>query len=198
MESFVENIFEEMKETLNKFTAKNKNLLIAIAQEIADCFMEEGKLLIFGNGGSAADAQHIAAEFINRFKIERPSLPAIALTTDTSVLTSISNDYDFNQVFLKQVMALADERDIVWGISTSGNSENVINALRFAATNDIKTIGFTGKDGGKMNGLCDLLLVVDSDNTARIQEMHIAAAHIICELVDEIMFGRFSDMLEDE
>ncbi|KAA0258664.1 D-sedoheptulose 7-phosphate isomerase [Deferribacter autotrophicus] len=196
MESFVDSVFEEMKDVLSKFVAESKHFLIAAAQEIANCFMEEGKVLIFGNGGSAADAQHIAAEFINRFKIERPSLPAIALTTDTSVLTSISNDYDFDQVFLKQVMALADEKDVVWGISTSGNSPNVINALRFAANNGIKTIGFSGKDGGMMKGLCDLLLVVDSDNTPRIQEMHIAAGHIICELVDEIMFGRFSDMLE--
>ncbi|MGA1846199.1 D-sedoheptulose-7-phosphate isomerase [Deferribacter abyssi] len=196
MESFVDSIFDEMKDVLSKFVAESRHFLIAAAHEIANCFMEEGKILIFGNGGSAADAQHIAAEFINRFKIERPSLPAIALTTDTSVITSISNDYDFDQVFLKQVMALADEKDVVWGISTSGNSPNVINALRFAANNGIKTIGFSGKDGGMMKGLCDLFLVIDSDNTPRIQEMHIAAGHIICELVDEIMFGRFSDMLE--
>jgi D-sedoheptulose 7-phosphate isomerase len=192
MDKFVSEIFDEMREAQNRFIAEGAPVLIAIATEIAQCFVNGGKVLIFGNGGSAADAQHIAAEFVNRFKMERPPLPAVALTTDSSILTSIGNDYDFNDTFLKQVSALGNENDIVWGISTSGNSENVVRALREAARNDIKIIGFTGRDGGKMKGLCDIIFQSPSENTARIQEIHIAAAHIICQLVDEMMFGKFA------
>lgn len=148
--------------------------------------------MICGNGGSAADAQHIAAEFVGRFVMERPSLPAMALTTDTSLLTAVSNDYDFSDIFEKQVAAFANPGDIVWGISTSGNSENVIKALRKATKHNAVTLGFSGKDGGKMQGLCDHILVVDDKVTARIQELHIMSAHIICGLVDEIMFGKFA------
>lgn len=197
MENFVKNIFNEMQEVQNRFFAENGPLLTAISKEIADCFMNGGKLYIFGNGGSAADAQHVAAEFINRFKMERPPLPCVALTTDTSILTSIGNDYSYDDVFEKQVSALAGPKDLVWGISTSGNSENVLKGLRTAAKSGVKTIGFTGKDGGKMSGLCDLLLISPSDTTARIQEVHIAAAHVICELVDEIMFGKFVSSMDN-
>jgi len=192
MEKYISDIFDEMRETQNRFIAESAPVLIAISTEIAQCFINGGKLMIFGNGGSASDAQHIAAEFVNRFKMERPPLPAIAFTTDTSILTSIGNDYEFNDIFIKQVSALGNENDLVWGISTSGNSENVVRALREAARGDMKIIGFTGRDGGKMKGLCDLLFQSPSENTARIQEIHIAAAHIICQLVDEIMFGKFS------
>lgn len=192
MEKYISDIFDEMRETQNRFIAEASPVLIAIATEIAQCFINGGKLMIFGNGGSASDAQHIAAEFVNRFKMERPPLPAIAFTTDTSILTSIGNDYEFNDIFIKQVSALGTENDLVWGISTSGNSENVVRALREAARGDMKIIGFTGRDGGKMKGLCDLLFQSPSENTARIQEIHIAAAHIICQLVDEIMFGKFA------
>lgn len=196
MEKFIRDIFDEMQEVQNRFIAGNGPLLTAISKEIANCFMNGGKLLIFGNGGSAADAQHVAAEFINRFKMERPPLPCIALTTDTSIITSIGNDYSYDDIFEKQVSALAGPKDLVWGISTSGTSENVLKGLRSAAKSGIKTIGFTGKDGGKMSGLCDLLLIATSDTTARIQEVHIAAAHIICELVDEIMFGKFVSSID--
>ncbi|ADD67061.1 Phosphoheptose isomerase-like protein [Denitrovibrio acetiphilus DSM 12809] len=192
MDKYISDIFDEMRETQTRFIAEAAPVLIAISTEIAQCFINGGKLMIFGNGGSAADAQHIAAEFVNRFKMERPPLPAIAFTTDTSILTSIGNDYEFNDVFIKQVSALGNENDVVWGISTSGNSENVVRALREAARGDMKIVGFTGRDGGKMKGLCDLLFQSPSENTARIQEIHIAAAHIICQLVDEIMFGRFA------
>jgi len=192
MDKYVADIFDEMREVQNRFVAESAPVLIATATEIAQCFVNGGKVLIFGNGGSASDAQHIAAEFVNRFKMERPPLPALALTTDTSILTSIGNDYEFDDIFLKQVSALGNENDIVWGISTSGNSENVVRALREAARNDIKILGFTGRDGGKMKGLCDILFQSPSDNTARIQEIHIAAAHIICQLVDEMMFGKFA------
>ncbi|PLX67377.1 MAG: phosphoheptose isomerase [Denitrovibrio sp.] len=192
MDKYITDIFDEMKETQNRFMAESTPVLIAISTEIAQCFLNGGKLMIFGNGGSASDAQHMAAEFVNRFKMERPPLPAIAITTDTSILTSIGNDYEFNDIFLKQVSALGNENDMVWGISTSGNSENVVRALREAARSDMKIVGFTGRDGGKMKGLCDLLFQSPSENTARIQEIHIAAAHIICKLVDEIMFGKFA------
>jgi D-sedoheptulose 7-phosphate isomerase len=193
MDKYIADIFDEMRESQNRFMAEATPVLIAISTEIAQCFMNGGKLMIFGNGGSASDAQHVAAEFVNRFKMERPPLPAIALTTDSSILTSVGNDYEFDDIFLKQVSALGNENDIVWGISTSGNSENVVRALREAARNDMKIIGFTGRDGGKMKGLCDLLFQSPTDITARIQEIHIAAAHIICGLVDEIMFGQFAN-----
>ncbi len=192
MDKFIASIFEEMKEVQTRFITESTPVLIAIATEITQCFENGGKLLICGNGGSASDAQHIAAEFVNRFKMERPPLPAIALTTDTSIITSIGNDYEFNDIFLKQVSALGSEKDILWGISTSGNSENVVRALREADRMKVRIIGFTGRDGGKMKGLCDILFQSPTDNTARIQEIHIAAAHIICQLVDEMMFGKFA------
>ncbi len=192
MDKFITSIFDEMKEVQNRFVTESTPILIAIATEIVQCFVNGGKLLICGNGGSAADAQHIAAEFVNRFKMERPPLPAIALTTDTSIITSIGNDYEFNDIFLKQVSALANENDVLWGISTSGNSENVVRALREAGRMNVRIVGFTGRDGGKMKGLCDILFQSPTDNTPRIQEIHISAAHIICQLVDEMMFGRFA------
>ncbi|WP_265820798.1 D-sedoheptulose-7-phosphate isomerase [Geovibrio ferrireducens] len=191
MEDFISDIFDEMRETQARFSAESMPVLIGISTEIVKCFENGGKVLIFGNGGSAADSQHIAAEFTNRFKMERPPLPAIALTTDTSALTAIGNDYSFEEVFDKQLKALGNTNDIAWGISTSGNSPNVLAALRTAGRQGMTTIGFTGKDGGLMRGLCDHLLISPSECTPRIQEIHIAAAHIICELVDEIMFGRF-------
>ena len=143
-----------------------------------------GKILIFGNGGSAADAQHIAAELVGRYKIERKGLPAIALTTDTSALTAIGNDYGYDHVFDRQVEALANEGDVVIGISTSGNSDNVINALKLAKDLGCKTIGFTGRDGGMMNSLCDVNLVVPAQDTARIQELHIVIGHTMCHLIE--------------
>ena len=142
------------------------------------------KILLCGNGGSAADAQHIAAELTGRYKIERRGLPAIALTTDTSALTAIGNDYGYNKVFERQVESLASMGDLVIGISTSGNSENIFNALSVARSIGCKTLGFTGKKGGIMNDVCDLNLIVPSDNTPRIQEMHILFGHIICQAID--------------
>jgi len=142
------------------------------------------KILIFGNGGSAADAQHIAAELVGRYKTERRGLPAIALSTDTSALTAIGNDYGYDRVFDRQVEALANEGDLLIGISTSGNSANVNNALKRGKDLGCKTIGFSGKGGGEMNGLCDLNIVVPSDDTPRIQEMHIMIGHILCQGID--------------
>lgn len=194
MIKYIEDIINDMMQVHNRFFAEAAPILMEISSEIAARFLNGGKLLIFGNGGSAADAQHVAAEFVNRFQMERPPLPAIALTTDSSILTSIGNDYSYEDVFSKQVEALGNEKDILIAISTSGNSPNVIKALRTASKLGIKSVGFTGKNGGKMNGLCDILVKVDSDVTARIQEVHIASFHIICALVDEILFGKFSEV----
>jgi len=164
--------------------------LIEAAEMIALAFTYGRKLMIFGNGGSAADAQHMAAEFVNRFVIERPPLPAVALTTDTSALTSISNDYSFNEIFSKQVKAIGQEGDVALGISTSGNSPNVVEGLRAARNRQIKTIAMTGGRGGMVKPVADLLLAVDSRTTPRIQEIHVLWIHIICDLVDYILFQR--------
>jgi len=147
-----------------------------------------GKILIMGNGGSAADAQHIAAELVGRYKTERKGLPAIALTTDTSAITTIANDYGFLHVFDRQVEALAHKDDVVIGISTGWTSPNVVNALTAANKLDCKTIGLSGKDGGDFNALCDVNLVVNSDDTPRIQEMHILIGHTICHLIEQESF----------
>lgn len=144
-----------------------------------------GKILFVGNGGSAADAQHLAAEFVGRFEKERRGLAAIALTTDTSILTAVGNDYGFDQVFSRQVEALARPGDVVVGISTSGNSPNVVQALMVAKDLGAITIGMTGESGGKMASICDLCIQVPSKITARIQEAHILIGHIVCAAVDE-------------
>ena len=143
------------------------------------------KILLCGNGGSAADAQHIAAELTGRYKSERRGLPAIAITTDSSALTAISNDYGYARVFDRQIEALAQEGDLLLGISTSGNSDNILSALTLANEIGCKTLGMSGKSGGKMNGVCSLNLVVPSDDTPRIQEMHILIGHILCQAVDD-------------
>ena len=154
------------------------------AQICINALKNGNKILIFGNGGSAADAQHIAAELVGRYKVERRGLPAIALTTDSSALTCISNDYGYEQVFNRQVGALANKGDVAIGISTGGTSSNVINALDTAKNMGCKTIGFSGRGGGEMNILCDVNLVVPDDDTPRIQEMHILIGHTICQLID--------------
>lgn len=158
---------------------------LEIASKLAVETLKNGnKILICGNGGSAADAQHFAAELTGRYKTERRGLPGIALTTDTSALTAIGNDYGYDRVFDRQVEALASTGDLLIGISTSGNSTNVINALNLAKQMNCKTIGLTGRDGGKMNSLCDINIVVPSNDTPRIQEMHILFIHIICQIID--------------
>jgi D-sedoheptulose 7-phosphate isomerase len=151
------------------------------------CLRAGGKVLIFGNGGSAADAQHLAAELVNRFQIERPPLAAIALTTDSSVLTSIGNDYHFDEIFSKQISALGKKGDIAWGLSTSGNSPNVIKAFGTAQKLGMATIGMTGR-GGKIARCADLVFAVASDTTARIQEIHIMLGHILCELLERALY----------
>lgn len=144
------------------------------------------KVLTAGNGGSAADAQHIAAELSGRFVKQRKALPGIALTTDTSALTAIANDYGYDHVFSRQVEALAQPGDLFIGISTSGNSQGILNAIETANNIGCKTLGLSGRDGGKMNGLCDLNIIIPSDTTARIQEMHILVGHILCKAVDDL------------
>jgi D-sedoheptulose 7-phosphate isomerase len=146
---------------------------------------KDKKILLFGNGGSAADAQHIAAELVGRYKTERKGLSAIALTTDTSSITSIANDFGYLNVFSRQVEALANKGDILIGISTGGTSANVINAFKLANDLGYKTIGLSGKGGGDFNSLCDINIVVPSEDTARIQEMHIVIGHTICHLIDQ-------------
>ena len=192
MKSIVERSFVESIEAKRRCLKNNHESLIRAATVIVEAFNNESKLMIFGNGGSAADAQHIAAEFVNKFMIERPPLPAMALTTDTSILTSVSNDYDFDDVFSKQIQALGIEGDVAWGISTSGEAANVLAGLRVARNRGLRTIGMTGSGGGKMAEFAQVLLGVDGENTARIQECHITMAHIICELVDYQLFQRLS------
>lgn len=161
--------------------------ILEAARTIAEAFKAGRKVLLFGNGGSAADAQHIAAEFMNRFLIERPPLPAIALTTDTSILTSISNDYSFDEVFSKQIKALGKKGDVALGISTSGNSQNVLKAFRVAKRQGMVTIALVG-DGGKAAALADIALCVPSRSTPKIQEAHVVVGHILCDLTDTLLF----------
>jgi D-sedoheptulose 7-phosphate isomerase len=160
----------------------------SVANIIASSLKKGGKLILFGNGGSAADAQHIAAEFVGRFKLERQGLAAISFTTNTSVITSIANDYGYEEIFSRQLEGLAGENDVVIGISTSGNARNVITGLLEAKKIGLKTIAFTGSGGGEMTAIADISLLVPSDNTPRIQEAHILIGHIICELVEETLF----------
>jgi D-sedoheptulose 7-phosphate isomerase len=158
--------------------------IVAAAMLIARCLRGGGKLLLFGNGGSAAEAQHLAAEFVGRFRIERQALPAIALTTDSSILTAVGNDYGFDQIFARQVQALGRPGDVAIGISTSGNSPNVSSAITQAAKQELKTIGLAGKDGGSLAKCVDISITVASTNVAMIQECHITIGHIMCELVE--------------
>jgi D-sedoheptulose 7-phosphate isomerase len=192
MKTIVDRSFEESIEAKRRCMERNQESLIRAATMIVDAFNNENKLMLFGNGGSAADAQHIAAEFVNKFMIERPPLPAMALTTDTSILTSVGNDYTFDDVFSKQIKALGMEGDVAWGMSTSGNSVNVVEALIVARERGLRTIGMTGANTGKMAEVAQVLLRVDAENIARIQECHITMAHIICELVDYQLFQRLS------
>lgn len=164
----------------------------ATAQAMAACLQQDGKILACGNGGSAGDSQHFAAELINRFEIERPGLAAIALTTDSSVLTSIANDYDYNQIFSKQVSALGRAGDILLAISTSGNSANVVAAINAAHERKVRVVALTGRDGGKMGAMLkdgDIHICVPAKSTARIQEVHLLVLHCICDGIDHILFG---------
>jgi len=184
MEDLIRQLIEEGLDVHRKFCEDNIRVLIDVSKTIIDAFERGNKVLLFGNGGSAADAQHLASEFVNRFSIDRAPLPAIALTTDSSVITSISNDDAFSEIFRRQIKAIGKKGDIAWGISTSGNSENVINGLLAAREEGLITIGMTGMDGGRIRPIVDFNLHVESMSVPRIQEVHITAGHIICELVD--------------
>jgi D-sedoheptulose 7-phosphate isomerase len=180
--------FKDSSEVKARFIRNHADLLIQVVKVLVAAFKGGHKVLLFGNGGSAADAQHLAAEFVNRFLIERPPLPAIALTTDTSILTSISNDYGYADTFAKQVKALGKEGDVAIGISTSGTAANVVKAIKVAKDMGMKTVGLTGGDGGDLAKIVDFALVVDSSATPRIQETHITIGHVLCEMVDRMLF----------
>jgi D-sedoheptulose 7-phosphate isomerase len=162
--------------------------IAALVTLLVETFQRGGKLLVMGNGGSAADAQHFVAEIVGRFKMERRGLPAIALSTDTSILTAIGNDYGFDRVFSRQVEALATTGDLVVGISTSGNSPNVLKALELAREKGCGTVGLLGKDGGTIKDVCELALIVPTSDTPRVQEAHITIIHIVCDLLEKTLF----------
>ncbi len=185
MKSVISKAIESHQEALEYLENNLQDDLLVASDLIVKALKRGNKILLCGNGGSASDAQHISAEFTGRFVKERVGLPAIALTTDTSALTAIGNDYGFDRVFERQVEALANDGDILIGISTSGNSTNVLRALERANALGCLTIGFSGRDGGDMSELCDINLVVSVNETARIQEMHILIGHILCAIVDE-------------
>lgn len=175
----------ESKETLTQPIADS-------AQAMVDCLMNDGKILVCGNGGSAADAQHFSAELLNRFEIERPGLACVALTTDSSVLTSIANDYQYNLIFSKQVRALGLPGDVLLAISTSGNSANVVEAIHAAHERDMRVVALTGRDGGKMGEILregDIHICVPTKSTARIQEVHLLSLHCICDGIDHLLLG---------
>ena len=188
MKEEIAQIFRESADLKLRFIRQNADLLIQVVRMIVDAFKGGNKVLLFGNGGSAADAQHIAAEFVNRFLIERPPLPALALSTDTSVLTSISNDYGYVDSFAKQIKALGKRGDVAIGISTSGSAANVIKAVKVAKEMGLKTVGLAGNDGGELAKGVDIALIVASPVTPRIQEVHITIGHVLCEMVDRMLF----------
>lgn len=185
-----------IREQLNQ-SAKIKQLvadkltdkIASTALAIIECYRNGGKTVFFGNGGSAADAQHLAAEFVGRFKLERKALPSLALHTNSSTITALANDYDYSIVFARQIEAFISEKDVAIGISTSGNSPNVIKGIERAKELGAETIGLTGKDGGKLAQVADIAMVVPSNDTARIQEAHITIGHIIADLVEKELFG---------
>ena len=188
MEEVVHKKFEETERVKKRFLRENLPRLITIIKLIADALETGSKLLLFGNGGSAAEAQHLAAEFVNRFLMDRPPLPAIALSTDSSILTSIANDYSFSEVFSKQIVALGKEGDIAIGISTSGNSANVIRAIEVANEMGLETVALTGNNGGDLAKVANYSLIVPSSSTPCIQEVHMAVGHILCEMVEAQIF----------
>jgi D-sedoheptulose 7-phosphate isomerase len=191
--ALIQTSLAESKRAKDAFAAESAGKLIELAEMITACFRSGGKLLIFGNGGSAADAQHVAAEFVNRFLLNRPPLPAIALTTDTSIITAVGNDFSYEQIFVKQVQALGKPGDVALGITTSGTSPNVVKALAVARELGLKTAALTGGLSIPAHGVvqyCDLLLNVPSPSTPRIQEAHLWIEHLLCEIVEREMFGK--------
>jgi D-sedoheptulose 7-phosphate isomerase len=178
---------------IKRAIAKDSDMLCLIektARKMIEVYRNGNKIMLGGNGGSAADAQHIAGEFVSRFYFDRPGLPCIALTTDTSILTAIGNDYGYEQLFARQIQANGQSGDLFIGISTSGNSPNVIRGLEMCRAKGITTIGLTGESGGRMAALCDICIQIPSQETPRIQEAHILIGHILCAIVEESIFGK--------
>lgn len=186
----VKNILEESIRAKKQFFADDVNIaaVVEAASRIVECYQHGGKVVVFGNGGSAADSQHMAAELLVRFEKERKALPCIALTTDTSILTATANDYDFNMSFSRQLEALLADNDVAVAISTSGNSQNVLEGVKTAREKRVSVIALTGRDGGKLVAGSDISIVVNSDSTARIQELHVTIIHIICKIVEDALF----------
>lgn len=184
--------FEESSHIILESGMKNANILSKAAQEIINCFENGHKVLVFGNGGSASQSQHFAAEIVNKFKTYRKALPAIALTTDTAILTSISNDLDYDSIFSRQVEGLGQKGDIVWGLSTSGSSPNVIKAFDAAKKAGIMTLSFTGEEGSTLESVSDICLTVPSKNTPNIQEVHLCAGHVICDIIEKYYLAKES------
>lgn len=190
MADIIKDIISESIKVKEAVLSKLSRDIRLVSNIIAASLKKGGKLILFGNGGSAADAQHIAAEFVGRFKLERQGLASIALTTNTSIITSIANDYGYEEIFSRQIEGIASENDVVIGISTSGNAKNVIGGLLEAKRMGLKAVALTGAGGGELASIADVALVVPSDNTARIQEAHILIGHIICELSEQTLFGK--------
>ena len=192
MTSYINNQIEKSLKLKQDLFHSNeiKQLIQVVSNEIIKAYKNGNKTLIAGNGGSAADAQHIAGEFVSRFYFDRPGLASIALTTDTSILTAIGNDYGYEKLFSRQLQANGIKGDIFIGISTSGNSKNVVEALKYAKENGIITVGLTGQKGGLMKELCDYCICMPSNETPRVQEGHILVGHIICAVVEEAIFGK--------
>ena len=188
MEERIINVLEEQIENLNKLKNNDYcNIIKKISDIIVDSMKNGGKILIAGNGGSAADAQHFAAEIVGRFVLERKGYPAVALTTDTSILTAVGNDYGFDSIFSRQVEALGNSGDVFIGISTSGNSKNVVEAIKKAKEKNMTIIGMTGSDGGLVKEMSDICLTLNYSETARVQEHHLMSYHLICEFVEQEM-----------
>lgn len=192
MQHIIENEFEESISVKQQLLSNVKHSLIKMAKAIVASYTKGGKLLVFGNGGSAADAQHLAGEIVGRFKMNRAALPCIALTTDTSILTAIANDFGFETIFARQIEGLANENDVILAISTSGNSPNVLQGVEMAKRKKCLTFALSGKGGGKMVSLVDEAIIVPSDNSQRIQESHILILHTLCSLI-ETLYQQMSD-----
>ena len=188
----IKQIVEESLAAKRAFFAAHADQVARAAELLVAAIRADGKVLIFGNGGSAADAQHLAAELVNRLNYDRPPIAAIALTTDTSILTSVGNDATFADLFARQVRALGRAGDVVIAISTSGNSPNVLRAVEAARALNLQTIGLTGRDGGRLAAMVDLALTVETESTQRIQETHITIGHILCELIEAALYPQHS------
>jgi len=184
----IEKFYSEHKEVLKLSLNHNKEIISRICEKIIECVKNDKKIIFFGNGGSASDAQHLSTEFVSRFKMERKPIKSLAFTANTSTITAISNDYDYSKVFERQVEAFVEKGDVVIGISTSGTSKNVINGILKAKENDATTIVFVGETKEVLSEIADISLNIPSKNTARIQEMHILIGHIICEIVENKVF----------